>query len=131
MTNIEKMVWLHAQGFVPDKWYTGGNYFSPKKEVHIDWDDDTGVVKFEHPYFSETALWRLLPDYLYLKASMHKSQGDYDKYIVDDCVGYAQKDYYGAIEFYKAFEVEENLHSAILNCVVWAVKEGYIKGIKV
>lgn len=125
MTNLlEKMQWLYEQGFEPDMAYV--NHISGCSESA--WEDWGLIDWFEgcrQPYFTESCLWSFLPEKIlldntifFLKLNTHIMY-EPTYFTIDEKAGKPPM----ACLYIK--EVE-NLHSALLDLTIWAVRSGYL-----
>jgi hypothetical protein len=107
---LKKMQWLADKGFKPDAGYCEAH----KPTGHmLTFDPPFGL-----PWFSESYLWVLLPD------NLHEDL--YEFGINKSGIGYLPGEgRSGRLMRWKTFN---NLHSALLDLVIWCVKEGYLKG---
>jgi hypothetical protein len=113
MTNdlLEKMAYLHECGFEPDYVDCGAGMLCPYSPDEP-WDKDLDAA-----WFSESRLWSLLPHCI----------NDYELHANENCLSY--DNYIGEAlwgTLYTEF-IETTLHSALLDLVIWCVKEGHLK----
>lgn len=106
-TTLEKMKWLADQGFEPDMWRN-----NDIRVISI-----CGVKGFGYwnPYFTESALWKLLPQYINDRYTLTSDKSTIGYEIIGHrkCIHYV--------------EIKQDLHSALLDLTIWTVKEGHLK----
>lgn len=117
---LEKMSWLYSQGFVPDMWQS--KYYDPadgrtwsENKYQSDEND------FCLPYFTESCLWNLLPQ------EIINNNRSYELTINNGYLGYWKIEYSKGCFHFHSEETLENLHTALLDLVIWTVKQGYLK----
>lgn len=141
--SLTKMQWLYECGFQPDMYYSchesGDEDQMYKMESLAPFDQlrlaQDGLLKWE-PYFTESALWDLLlwrievEEHISAEESFNHEQRDniiyYDLNIDIDEISYKDDSYNKEICF-KIFEI--GLHQALLDLVIWTIKEGYLNSI--
>lgn len=120
---LNKMKWLHEQGFVPNMFWNTGVI----SDTRMDFRGLGLSVDNDIPYFTESKLWSLLPDRV--------RAGEFsDAIVIYELV--AQKCYksplfslaYEAIFGGCLHEIEsDDLHTALLDMVIWCVENKYLK----
>lgn len=108
----EKMQWLYSKGFDPDLWYSPDEFDEDDPRIIIYKEqlnfirpranDFNMPCRKSFPYFTESRLWSLLT-----KRSI-------------DVVNKIHEVLCNA-------NTKSDLHSDLLDLVIWAVKEGYLK----
>ncbi len=106
---LNKMKWLHEQGFEPDMWRgtVEGGYIMLCSD---------GFRHNQNAYFTESKLWSLLP-----KAIMYSPKEDAYSYLrisTSMTLSYGRE---------PTFYTIPDLHTALLDCVIWCVENKYLK----
>lgn len=122
MTKLEKMKKIHAAGFEPDLWFYTD---VAKTALYKQYKENYGFK----PYFTESRLWELLPDEIFLSKKMpSKATGYYDLTLIENVLGYSSKDHYGDYDYLIGFDIDKNtnLHTALIDMVLWCIENNYI-----
>jgi len=128
---LEKMAWLYEQGFKPDYVDVGAGMLCP-------YDPNEPFNKeLDAAWFSESRLWSLLPTRI-RKDTLHSPKGNEQTVYMHmaDCKKVLYHSIYPIAQLkeksdyiLKVIWLSEtvDLHSALLDLTIWAVKEGHLK----
>ena len=131
MTNqtLEKMAWLYAQGFEPDcKISLGDKDYSitPANKDSFNFICDDPCNCCDYPYFSESTLWSLLPERTVLDDTIFFRK--LNTHIMYEPTYFTIDEKAGKPPLSCLYIKEANdLHTALLDLTIWAVKEGHLK----
>lgn len=113
---LTKMNWLYNAGFEPDMCYSQHCADNLTQWLIYPAEDfcEDGMSSFI-AWFSESALWSLLPEKI----------NNCSKMILRTDVRYAQSLLVKPLH-YEPYP-DRSLHTALLDLAIWAIKEGYLK----
>jgi hypothetical protein len=131
---LNKMRWLHEQGFEPDMLDVGAGML-------VSYDEELKFINkedLEPPYFTESKLWSLLPATIRRREEHETLTGEFstsnvfyelviEKYRKKTSIAYSVPvDQRESLDCLIEFE-SDDLHDALLDMVIWCCENKYLK----